>query len=192
MGGQQLTGTVTEVSTHTVTVSRRPVRAVAGLVWMVTCWTTLTFIVATGFLTSGGEFHKYQFMSVLSGSMVPTVNVGDLVVAAVVAPDELHDGDLATFRQPDTGRLITHRVQSILWRGNIADVITRGDANSVGENWSVTADAKVGRVAFRVPRVGYVVGALGTPPGQIGLAALAAFLGMWILVVIWGPGRDKA
>jgi signal peptidase len=129
-------------------------------------------------------------MTVLSGSMVPTVNVGDLVVAAVVTPDKLHDGDLATFRQPDTGRLITHRIQSILWRGNIADVITRGDANKVGENWSVTADAKVGRVAFRIPRIGYVVGGLGTPLGQLCLAGVAAVLGVWILLVIWRPRRD--
>lgn len=183
MGGPQLSATLS--------VPRSPVRAAAGLVWMVAAWTTLTFIVATGFLTSHGELHKYQFMTVLSGSMVPTVNVGDLVVDTVVTPDRLRDGDLATFRQPDTGRLITHRIQSILWRGNIADVITRGDANSVGENWSVTADARIGRVALRIPRIGYVVGALGTPPGQIGLAVLAAILGVWILVVIWRPGRDR-
>jgi signal peptidase len=121
--------------------------------------------------------------------MIPTVNVGDLVVDSVVTPEKLHAGDLATFRQPDTGRLVTHRIQSILWRGGIADVITRGDANSVGENWSVTADAKVGKVIFRIPRIGYVVGALGTPAGQLSLAGLAALLGIWILVVIWQPGR---
>ena len=172
--------------------SRRPVRAAVGVIRLATCWTALAFIVALGFLTSGGELHKYQFMTVLSGSMIPTVNVGDLVVDTVVTPDKLRDGDLATFRQPETGRLITHRIQSILWRGNIADVITRGDANSVGENWSVTSDAKVGRVALRIPRIGYLVGSLGTPAGQIGLAVVAAILGIWILVVIWGPGREKS
>jgi len=171
--------------------SRRSVRAAVGLLRLVVSWTAITFVAAIAVLTSGGELHKYQFMTVLSGSMIPTVNVGDLVVDTVVTPDRLRDGDLATFRQPDTGRLITHRIQSILWRGDIADVITRGDANSVGENWSVTSDSKIGKVALRVPRIGYVVGALGTPLGQIGLAVLAAILGVWILVVIWRPGRDR-
>ena len=48
---------------------------------------------------------------------------------------------------------------------------------------------KVGKVIFRIPRIGYVVGALGTPAGQLSLAGLAALLGIWILVVIWQPGR---
>jgi signal peptidase I len=184
MGGPELSTIVTAGR------RRGPVRSAIRLAWLVVCWTILTFVVATVLLATHGKIEKYQFMAVLSGSMVPTMNVGDLVVAEVVTPDKLSDGDLATFRDPSTGRLITHRVQSILWRGNIADVITRGDANPVGENWSVTSDSKVGRVVLRMPHVGYVVGVLGTRAGEFGLAAVAAVLGLWILVAIWRPNRS--
>ena len=183
MAGQQLS--VTEA------VPRRRVRAGAGLLWMVTSWVLLGFVGSTLLLPTGGELHKFQFMSVLSGSMVPALEVGDMVIAEVVGPDHLRSGDLATFRDPDSGKLITHRVQSILWRGEIADVITRGDRNTVGENWSVTADGRVGKVVLRVPRVGYAVGVLGTTPGQLALAGLAGVLGVWILVVIWRPARGE-
>ena len=68
-------------------------------------------------------------------------------------------------------------------------MVTRGDANEVGENWSVSKTDKVGEVVARFPRLGYVVGVLATPAGQLGLAGVAALLGLWILVVLWRPDR---
>jgi signal peptidase len=160
-----------------------------ALLWAATGWAVMGFLAALLVLVSGGHVQRYQFMSVLSGSMVPTLGVGDLVVAEVVTPDQLEAGELATFREPRTGKLITHRVQSIIWHGELADVVTRGDANKVGEDWSVSAADRVGQVVLRVPKVGYVVGMLATPAGQLGLAGLGALLGLWILVVLWRPQR---
>jgi signal peptidase I len=157
-------------------------RAAAG-------WAVVGFLVGLALLVSGGHLQRYQFMSVLSGSMEPTVGVGDLVIARVVTPEELGAGELATFREPETGKLITHRVQSIVWHGELADVVTRGDANEIGENWSVSSTDRVGEVVLRVPRAGYVVGVLTTPAGQLALAGLAVALGLWILVVLWRPQR---
>ena len=162
-------------------------RTVVTLLRAATSWVLVGFLVALFVLVSGGQLHRYQFMTVLSGSMVPTLEVGDLVVAQVVTPDQLEAGELATFREPENGRLITHRVQSVIWHGELADVVTRGDANEVGENWSVSATDQVGQVVVRVPRAGYVVGVLATPAGQLGLAGLAVVLGLWILVVLWRP-----
>jgi signal peptidase I len=147
------------------------------------------FLVTLLLLATHGEIGRYQVMSVLSGSMVPTMEVGDLVVARVVGPAELAAGELATFRDPETKRLITHRVQSIIWHGDVADVVTRGDANDAGENWSARSADRVGEVVLRIPRAGYVVGALATPAGQLALAGVAAVLGGWILVVLWRPQR---
>ena len=170
---------------------RRRMPAALALLWPATCWAVLGFLLAILPLATNGEFHRFQFMSVLSGSMTPTVDVGDLVVAVVVSPTDLEAGDLATFKSPETGKLVTHRVQSVLWRGEIADVISRGDSNTVGETWSVTAESRVGEVVLRIPRAGYVLGVLGTPAGRLGLAGFAAVLGIWILVVIWRPARPE-
>jgi signal peptidase len=162
-------------------------RIVVALLRAAAGWMAVGFLVGLVLLVSGGHLQRYQLMSVLSGSMVPTVDVGDLVVARVVGPDQLRAGELATFREPETGKLITHRVQSIIWHGELADVVTRGDANEVGENWSVSASDRVGEVVLRVPRAGYVVGVLATAQGQLALAGLAVALGVWILVVLWRP-----
>jgi len=162
-------------------------RTVVALLRASAGWAAVGFLVGLTLLVSGGHLERYQFMSVLSGSMVPTLGVGDLVVAKVVTPDQLRAGELATFREPESGKLITHRVQSIVWHGELADVVTRGDANEVGETWSVSSTDRVGEVVLRVPRAGYVVGVLSTPVGQLGLAGLAVTLGLWILVVLWRP-----
>ena len=164
-------------------------RTVLALLRAAACWVVVGLLVGVVLLVSGGHLDRYQFMSVLSGSMAPTVDVGDLVVARVVTPDQLAAGELVTFREPESGKLVTHRVQSVVWHGELADVVTRGDANEVGENWSVSASDRVGEVVLRVPRVGYAVGVLATPIGQLGLAGVAFALGLWILVVLWRPQR---
>jgi signal peptidase I len=150
-------------------------------------WVLVGATVAMAWLATGGEHQKVRAMTVLSGSMTPALEVGDLVVAQVVPPSGLSAGDVVTFRDSGRDRYVTHRVQSIVWRGDLADVITRGDANLVGEEWTLPADGTVGRVVLRIPYAGYAVGSLGTPAGQLGLAGVALFLAGWAIRVIWRP-----
>jgi ATP-dependent DNA helicase RecG len=58
----------------------------------------VAFLITLAVLVLDGRLQRYQVMSVLSGSMVPTLHVGDLVVARVVTPDELEAGELAGLR----------------------------------------------------------------------------------------------
>lgn len=163
------------------------VRAVAGLLRAAAVWAVVGFLVALCLLVTDGRLQRYQLLTVLSGSMVPALEVGDLVVARVGTPDQLAAGEVATFLEPGTRKLVTHRVQSIVWHGELADVVTRGDANAIGENWSVGADDRVGEVVLRVPRLGVVVGTLTTPAGRLAVVGLAAVLGVWTLVAVWRP-----
>ncbi|SOC50453.1 signal peptidase I [Blastococcus aggregatus] len=126
-------------------------------------------------------------MSVLSGSMAPALDVGDLVVTRVVRPADLVSGDLVTYRDPGHDRFVTHRVQSIVWRGELADVVTRGDANDAGEEWTISADGTVGLVVLRLPAAGYVLGVLGTPAGRLAVGVLALSLAFWAIELIWRP-----
>ena len=169
------------------TAGRRGLGRRLGTLRRLTEWTALGLVAAVVLLATGGQFERVQVMTVLSGSMRPALDVGDLVVAEVVTAQELRTDDVTSFRDPESGKLITHRVQSVLWRGEIADVITRGDANEVGEGWSIRADGTVGRVVLRVPVLGYLSGVLGTDAGQIGLVVTAALLGLWAMVLIWRP-----
>ena len=62
------------------------VRTVVALVRAAAVWAVVGFVLALGLLVADGRLQRYQLLSVLSGSMVPTLDVGDLVVARVARP----------------------------------------------------------------------------------------------------------
>src|SRR5262249_60861015 len=67
-------------------------------------------------------------LSILSGSMTPTLRVGDLVIDRQERAADLRPGDIATFRDPDNpGRLLTHRVVGMRVRRSVAYLVTHAD-----------------------------------------------------------------
>jgi signal peptidase I len=120
---------------------------------------------AISMLVSGAlllAFLGYRPMVVRSGSMVPTFSVGDVVIADWIRADHLRVGEVVTF-SADIGRrqLVTHRVQSVRVRGEKLDVVTKGDANTTSEQWTVPRGTLVGHVIWTVPRVGTALVVLG-------------------------------
>jgi signal peptidase len=160
--------------------------------WSVLAWIGLGLLLGVAGAVTGGDLVRVQAMTVLSGSMRPSLGVGDLIISQVIRVDQLRAGDITTYQDTEADRFITHRVQSISWRGDLADVVTRGDANEVAEYWTAPASGKVGRVMLHVPRLGYLVGSLSTTAGHLGVVAAAVLLGGWALLVIWLPRADPA
>ena len=136
----------------------------------------------------------YHPFTVMSGSMTPAIRTGDVVVDKPVAPSSLRVGDVATFRDPENSkRLITHRVRSIHVAGGQTQITTKGDANNTIEQWSVPTNGKVGQVAYRIPKIGYLVVWTKGPAGRFGLVVIPAILLAGLLVIrIWRPSADKA
>jgi len=98
-----------------------------------------------------------QPLTVLSGSMTGTYEIGDVVVVKPVDTDELGVGDVITF-QPvsDDPTLTTHRIESISVGSEGRSFVTRGDANNVADLSPVEPGQVVGEVWYSVPLVGYV------------------------------------
>jgi len=118
--------------------------------------------------------------TVLSGSMAPAIATGDVVVTETIAPRQARVGDVVTFRDPARpNRVISHRLRSVRVFAGVAQMVTRGDANEASERWSVPADGRIGRVRFKVRRVGALAVVAGTPAGRLLLiVGPAALLGM--------------
>lgn len=135
----------------------------------------------------------WRTMTVMSGSMVPTIATGDAVVSRPVVARSLRPGDVATFRDPEgTGRLITHRVLSVEATKTKVHVTTRGDANNTSESWDVATDGRVGRVLYRVPRVGFLLVPASSPFGRLLLVGLpVVLLGALALVRVWRTERPQ-
>jgi signal peptidase I len=95
---------------------------------------------------------------VLSGSMEPTLGTGDVTVVRTIAPLDARPGDVVTFRDPENAdRLITHRVREMRAQGGAVVFRTRGDANTASERWQISSTEEIGRVAYRIPKLGWVL-----------------------------------
>ena len=119
--------------------------------------------------------------------MQPTLAAGDLVVTKRERASAARGGDIVTFADPSRrGDLVTHRVVEIRSRASRLAFVTRGDANTGVERWSIARDGFLGRHVARVPHAGYVVAWLGLPAVRLGFVAVAsALLGGLALRRIW-------
>jgi signal peptidase len=126
---------------------------------------------------------------VLSGSMEPALHTGDVSVVRSIAPIDARPGDIVTFRDPDNAkRLITHRVRAMRVQGDAVVFRTRGDANNVSERWRVPASGEIGRVMYRIPKLGWVLSyARSKGLFVLLLGGALALLLVLELTAIWRP-----
>lgn len=96
-------------------------------------------------------------LAVLSGSMVPVFDPGDVVVVRPVDPTELEVGDIITFQETSgTPELISHRIIGFAFGSDGREFLTRGDANEAADLAPVKQAQVMGEVWYIVPKVGYV------------------------------------
>jgi signal peptidase len=95
-------------------------------------------------------------LTVLSGSMSGTYDIGDVVIVRPVDPAKLQVGDVITF-QPvsDNPNLTTHRIVELTYGSEGTQFITKGDANGAIDLEPVTPEQVKGEVWYSVPVVGY-------------------------------------
>lgn len=141
----------------------------------------------------GPRSGRYATLTVLSGSMAPTIAPGSVVIVRPIDLADLRAGDVIAFQAPIDGRpTVTHRVVEIERRGPRPLVQTRGDANSSPDPWKVALGPGRGwRVSHVVPEAGRAINLLTRPEVRrvvtLGLPAL--FLALWFATVL--PGRDE-
>lgn len=113
-------------------------------------------------------------MVVPSTSMVPTLNVGDIVFVRGVDPKTITVGTIIIFQSPSGSIDIIHRVIGIVKVGDTLYFQTKGDHNAGPDPWSpgVPEQNIKGVLAGKIPYVGYVTLALQGPLGVILIAFL--------------------
>ena len=155
-------------------------------------WAALGAGVALGVAVAGPIAVGWRPLAVLSGSMAPTLQTGDEIVVRPVAPPRLRVGDIVTFKDASRDNaLVTHRVRDVRVVGAKVHVVTRGDTNTGSERWSVAAGGRVGRLAYRIPKLGYVTGSAGTPLGRILFVVVPALLlGVSEIRRVWRPREE--
>ena len=103
----------------------------------------------------------YRYYTVLTGSMSPTYNVGDMIFVKLTAPEDINVGDVITFNPSvDSDAYLTHRVTEKIenYEGSgVTCFRTQGDANDTQDSFLIDGERVIGTVTFGIPWLGYVV-----------------------------------
>ena len=131
------------------------------------------------------------FYVVASGSMIPALQVYDIIVIQGHEPfEQIQVGDIIVFDRPsDHNRVIVHRVESIL-NEDPKTVRTQGDANPSfirGTDYPITEEEYIGKVAYIIPQVGYITQILKPPMNYI---IIAVVIGIMIIKQFTGKKKD--
>ena len=107
-----------------------------------------------------------KFLTVLSGSMEPTIHTGSVVI---VRPESQYNiGDIVTFGK-ETSKDVptTHRIVSDRAEEGVMIFATKGDANDSPDTTETSQSDIHGRVLFSVPFAGYVFEFVRKPIGFV-------------------------
>ena len=120
---------------------------------------------------------KYGAYVVLTGSMLPEIQVYDVVVTKKQDADDLKEGDVITFASSDSrfaGTIITHRIIKKNYNSKTKSYTfqTKGDNNNVADSALVSPENIYGRVILKIPKLGYLRDFLASDGG-------------WILVILF-------
>lgn len=136
--------------------------------------TLLIYVADIKLREAKGDFSQPKFNAyvVLTGSMLPTIQVKDIVVTKKVSDDKLKVGDIITFLTPDqrfNGISITHRIVERYYdeKENKYYYRTRGDNNNIADDALITNDNITGKVILKIPKLGYIQDLLASKSGLI-------------------------
>lgn len=133
-------------------------------VWSVTTWLLVGIVVLTAIFLMGSRLVGYRVFNIVSGSMAPAYNVGDLIYVKEVDPATLKVGDVITLVVNEELVVATHRVVRI--DGEKQRFYTKGDANETEDSSPVHFNNVIGIPQFAVPGLGYVSDFIQKPPGM--------------------------
>lgn len=93
----------------------------------------------------------YRVFNVATGSMVPTYEVGDVIIVKEVDTNSLVEGDVVSYlgkKGTFSGRVVTHRIVNIENGEDGKTFTTKGDANDE-EDPPITSDQIYGKVIYK-------------------------------------------
>ena len=165
-------------------------RKVIKNIWNITTWIIVAFVVIMAIALAGTRFVGYIPYAVLSPSMTPIYQVGDLVYVKAIEPETIEIGDAITFVANEELLVVTHRVTETDRENRC--FITKGDANNVEDAAPVLYENVLGVVAFSLPKLGYISMYLSTESGKyVGIAVVLTMILLFILPEVFKQDKKK-
>lgn len=111
----------------------------------------------------------YCPLIVLTKSMEPEINGGDLIIVRQIDGGDVKTGDIIAFFDPDGNgsSILTHRVTAVETENGVLSFRTKGDANNTEDKKAVSEDKLVGIYKIRIPGAGNAAMFMQTTAGLI-------------------------
>lgn len=152
----------------------------AKKIWNIVSTVLVVLVVIVAVLLVGARVIGLKVFHVVSGSMTPTYNVGDLIYVKPLAGEDFEVGMPITFVLNEDLVVATHRVVSVDVENQ--HIYTKGDANDAPDAPVVHFKNVIGTPVFKIPYLGYVSKYIQSPPGSY--IAIAAGVALLILVFL--------
>lgn len=152
----------------------KALKRVGGILISVVLWAVILLAALFAFTTLAtkdtnhvASLAGYTPLSVVSDSMSPTFDAGDLIIIRKCDPATLQEGDIVTFHTIINNEfsLNTHRITEIQEDGGARSYVTKGDNNAIADVHMITDGDIVGRFVTRLPKFGKVVDFLSSSMG---------------------------
>src|SRR3954468_15937534 len=152
-------------------------------------------VLTFAFLAVGPHVLGYRTMTMLTGSMAPEINPGDVTVVTPLAVSDVTEGMVITYHMPvGDHSLVTRRVVSVQsGPAGTVTVQTKGDANDALDPWTATLQGETAyQVRAVIPEIGHVIQLLRNPTiAPVLLYGAPTLLVGWLLLAIWRPTREE-
>lgn len=173
--------------------------AASGVVGAVLCIVFVPVILINAILIAGSFADPDELpgvfgvkpVAVLSGSMEPAIQTGDLIFVESCDPAALREGDVVCYLS--SGKAVTHRIASVTeGEDGQPRYVTQGDANNAEDRLAVSADQVQGVWnGARVAGLGNAILFMQTAPGMV--LFIVCPLALFFAWDIWRQRRlDKA
>ena len=130
------------------------------------------------------SFFGFKPFIVLSGSMEPTIKIGDIAIIKNVRKEDLKNGDIIAFRKGTS--VITHRIVEV----NEDEYITKGDNNNTEDRFPVQYKDIEGVFIKRIPKLGNFAMFLQTTLGAVIFISIPFIL--FILTDMFQKKKEKS
>ena len=142
-------------------------------IWNVASTVIVVLTVLCAVFLMGSRLLGYQVFTVISGSMEPVYNVGDLIYVKEVDVSTIENGDDITYIMNKEGVVSTNRVIGI--DAETQHFQTKGINNNTVDT-TVHYNNVLGVPQFRIRYLGYVANFIQTSPGMYITIAVGAVL----------------
>lgn len=150
-------------------------------IWNILSTAIVIMVVLCAIFLMGSRLLGYRCYTVISGSMKPAYDVGDLLYVKEVPPSSIKVGDPVTFIVNEELDVATHRVVRV--DAANSRLYTKGDANEIEDNDPVHFNNIIGVPSFSIPKLGYVSNFVQTSPGMY----ITIGIGVVVILLVFLP-----